>query len=510
MKTVQLHYLFFLLWLVYSFSGYAQSIDDSFPRVKMRKDLEIFKNIRLKANSGLYKYRTEKETDSIYTWAEAQVERSASYRDFYNIIVKLTDFEGSLHNDTSLPEKYRKSMAAETSGYFPYPVKPVAGKWVLNMEGAEIPLGAELVSVNGRPFGDIIADLGKYYTTDGVNTTGKTIGIQYNFSRYYRLHYGLEPAFTVCFIPHGSATEQYRTLKSAGYRDYYKNVKKRYSFPDDEANYKDWEEDEMYSFTVIDSITALLTVNSFSMGGKHSASHKRYVHFLDSVFASVKQREIKNLIVDVRYNGGGTDPNDLVTYSYLTDRNFQENRQAWVSFRKVPYLRYAYSKTPAFLRPLGVGKYNRMLREEFPVEKEGRFYEDETSEDHRVRSPAKNAFTGNIYLLISPRVASAGSLFAAMVAGNPNTVTIGEEAMGGYYGHNGHTPWGYILPKSGLATFFSLVNLEQDVPEKTNQVYNRGIIPDYNVPRSFDDYLEHKDTQMMFVLELIRKSDTIK
>src|SRR5690606_29928415 len=107
MKTVQLHYLFFLLWLVYSFSGYAQSIDDSFPRVKMRKDLEIFKNIRLKANSGLYKYRTEKETDSIYTWAEAQVERSASYRDFYNIIVKLTDFEGSLHNDTALPEKYR-------------------------------------------------------------------------------------------------------------------------------------------------------------------------------------------------------------------------------------------------------------------------------------------------------------------------------------------------------------------------------------------------------------------
>ncbi|MGS2763544.1 S41 family peptidase [Sinomicrobium sp. M5D2P9] len=504
MKTVQIHSPLFLLWLICCFSGYAQSVDDSFPRSKMRKDLEIFKNIRLKANSGLYKYRTEREIDSIYTWAEAQVERSGSYRDFYNIIVQLTDFEGSLHNDTSLPLKYRKSMAAETSGYFPYPVKPVEGKWVLNMEGTEIPPGAEILSVNGRPVEDIIANLNKYYTTDGINITGKIIGIQYSFSRYYRLHYGQEKTFTVCFIPHGSEEEQCRTLKSVGYRDYYKNVKNRYSLPDDEANYQDWEEDEIYSFTGIDSVTALLTVNSFSLGEKNSESHKHYAHFLDSVFTSVKQQKIKNLIVDVRYNGGGTDPNDLVTYSYLTGRNFQENRQAWVSFQKVPYLRYAYSKIPFFLRPLGVGKYNRMLREEFPVEKEGRFYEDDTSEDHRVRTPAKNAFTGNIYLLISPRVASAGSLFAAMVAGNANTVTVGEEAMGGYYGHNGHTPLGYILPKSGLETFFSIVNLEQDVPQKANQVYNRGIIPDYNVSQSFEDYLEHKDTQMAFVLRLIK------
>ena len=69
-------------------------------------------------------------------------------------------------------------------------------------------------------------------------------------------------------------------------------------------------------------------------------------------------------------------------------------------------------------------------------------------------------------MLISPAIASAGSLFAAMVAGNENTFTIGEETMGGYYGHNGHTPLAYKLPKSKISTFFSVVNLEQDVPKK--------------------------------------------
>ena len=134
-----------------------------------------------------------------------------------------------------------------------------------------------------------------------------------------------------------------------------------------------------------------------------------------------------------------------------------------------------------------------------------RFYQDSTSNDHKIWVPKKNAFTGNIYLLISPKVASAGSLFAAMVAGNENTIVIGEETMGGYYGHNGHNSLQYKLPKSKLETTFSIVNLEQDVPIKPNQLYNRGIIPDYDVTQSYEDFLTHKDTQMEFTLRYIDK-----
>ncbi|UGU17850.1 hypothetical protein LS482_08200 [Sinomicrobium kalidii] len=123
--------LVILLLLAVTYAVFPQSVDDPFPRSKMRKDLDIFKKIRISANSGLYKYRSEKETDSIYTWAEAQVGKAETYRDFYNIIVKLTDFEGSLHSDTSLPKKYRKSLAGEQTGYFPYPVKFIEDSWIL-------------------------------------------------------------------------------------------------------------------------------------------------------------------------------------------------------------------------------------------------------------------------------------------------------------------------------------------------------------------------------------------
>ncbi|KKL14673.1 hypothetical protein LCGC14_2513290, partial [marine sediment metagenome] len=80
---------------------------------KMKKDFEIFKKIRLSANSGLYKHRTKQEIDSIYNWADKQIYQSSTYREFYNIICQLTDFEGSLHNDTGLPKKLNQSLNNE-------------------------------------------------------------------------------------------------------------------------------------------------------------------------------------------------------------------------------------------------------------------------------------------------------------------------------------------------------------------------------------------------------------
>lgn len=78
------------IFLISNVTLLGQSIDEPFSKKKMHKDLEVFKEIRLKANSGLYKYRTEQEIDSIYIWAEKEIEKSTTYLDFYNIICQLT------------------------------------------------------------------------------------------------------------------------------------------------------------------------------------------------------------------------------------------------------------------------------------------------------------------------------------------------------------------------------------------------------------------------------------
>jgi hypothetical protein len=500
MRITTLFLIFFI-----SLCTFGQSIDDPFTQKKMKQDFEIFKQISKEANSGLYKYRTEQQIDSIYTWGNLQIEKLLTYRDFYNLICKISNFEGSVHNNVSLPKKYAKNLKNETFGYFPYPIKWIDGKWLLNIDGEQIPLGSEIVEINDTKIEKIIPELYKYYSTDGNNLTGKRIGLMTSFPKYYRLHFGITKSFKVSYLNPNTKKFETKNIESIGNKAYYENFRKMHSMTINQFYYADLKENQKYKYKQLDSITGILIIHTFDMGNETTKEHLKYKQFLDSIFVDFKTKGLKNLIVDVRNNGGGTDPNDLITYSYLTNRNFQENIQAWISFNKIPMLKYIDHKVPSFIRPLFIGKFNKEFQKIFPQEKNGKFYQDENSDDHKIRTPNQNAFTGNVYLLTSPRIASAGSLFAAMLAGNENTTTIGEETMGGYYGHNGHSPLSYKLPKSKIVITFSVVNLEQDVPKKVNQKYDRGIIPDFEITQTFDDFIKNTDTQMNFTLELIKK-----
>lgn len=495
--------LFLLFFITFFVKG--QSIDETFSRVKMKKDFEIFKSISSKANSGVKKYRTEKQIDSIYNWANQQIEEITSYREFYNLIFTISDFEGSCHNEVSLPKKFAKNLKSENFGYFPYPIKWIEGKWLINISDKEIPLGAEIVKINNVPIIEIIPQLYRFYSTDGNNLTGKRIGLMTNFSKYYRLQFGLTKTFVVSYLNPNSQQVETKNIQSVGNKEYYENFRKMHSMSVEQYYYADLKENQKYNYKQLNPSTGVLTIHTFNIGNEKTIEHKNYLRFLDSTFVDIKDKKVVNLIVDIRNNGGGNDPNDLVTYSYLTNRNFQENKQAWISFKKIPLIKFYNIGVPKFIRPIVVGKYNKEFQSIFPKEQNGKFYQNENSEDHRIRTPNQNAFNGKIYLLISPKVASAGSLFASMIAGNENTTTIGEETMGGYYGHNGHSPLSYKLPKSKIEITFSAVNLEQDVPEKENQQYGSGIMPNYEITQTFNDFMKNEDTQLKFTMELLLK-----
>lgn len=248
-----------------------------------------------------------------------------------------------------MPSKYASNLRKEQFGYFPYPIIWVDGKWVINIENKNIPLGSEIISINDLGIEEVIKNIYKYYTTDGDNKTGKKIGIRAHFSKYFRINYGLKKNFKVVYKEHDS--KELKTtgdLQSVSYINYYKNFNNRHSKPFDGLYYADLKDSEKYNFKKINNSTGILTIRTFSLGNENSKEHKTYVKFLEETFLRIKNDKLKNLIVDVRQNGGGTDPNDLITYSYLSQRNFQENKQAWISFRKIPHLKYYDSRIPTF------------------------------------------------------------------------------------------------------------------------------------------------------------------
>lgn len=390
LSNIMKAYFIFVLLLSFHVIAFAQkSVDDPFPKEKMEKDLALFRAIREQANSGVYKYRTKAQIDSIYKWADRQIEQANTFLDFYHILLTITDFEGSLHNDTSLPTKLYQSLKDETNGYFPLPIKMIAGKVLVNFKEGELPLGSEIISINDHDIQDIIPNFYKYYTTDGFNTSGKRIGINARFAAYFRLHYGKQEVFVVKYKPYQGHETLTKNLSSIGYKAYFKRFIKRHSSPIDNRDYKSFDlPSEIYQFKQLNASTALLTVNSFSIGGNSAdPKHLAYVAFLDSCFQSIQDNpQITKLVVDVRANGGGTDPNDQITYSYLAPKKFVENTSAWVSSNKIPYWRYFDLDLFFLARPIARILYNKMLKKEFPNEKDGRFFPRKEFRQHPSRA----------------------------------------------------------------------------------------------------------------------------
>jgi C-terminal processing protease CtpA/Prc len=210
---------------------------------------------------------------------------------------------------------------------------------------------------------------------------------------------------------------------------------------------------------------------------------------------------ITRLLVDVRGNGGGDDDNDMLTFSYLTNRPFRENKGATMRFGRVPYRQYLTVEHDTAERAALVVEIAQQVRTDFVPGADGQLHEN--AHGNPVFMPKPTHFRGQLYLLISPRVASAGSMFAAMVRGNTSAVVIGEETMGGYYGHTGHGSLSYTLPYSGITVSFSWVDLVQDVPARPTQPPGRGVLPDYAVSQSLPDFVANRDTQLQFAWQLL-------
>lgn len=457
----------------------------SLSKPEMVEDLERLRAIFERANAGLYKYRTEPEIDSVFDMAKEKIKDNITYRGFYNILWEAIDYSGSCHNSLAYPDSLDKELSGQKI-FFPIPLKYIKGKLYTNLDYGDIPFGSEIVAINNIKSKGFSSMISKYVSTDGFNRTGKYSNIATDWLPFYiYLAMGDQDHFIIEYKEKGQATSTRSKIQSVTYNDFYDNYRKRHS--------KEFEErmDRDYSYVFLDSVkTGLLEVHTFGMGGPNTEGHKMYASFLDSVFTSLKGQGIKNLIVDVRGNGGGNDPNDLLLYSYLTSRDFRENKSAFTIFQEIPF--------PECYMDDDIDELSKELKEEHSIQKDGRYYQNGSFNE--IWRPNKNAFHGNIILLVDPFVASAGSLFASLVKSDGNTVVIGEETLGGYYGHTGHIPVTYELPNSKLRLTFSIVDLEQDVRRLTDENYGDGIVPDFEVVQSYRDFIENKDTQLNFAI----------
>lgn len=470
---------------------------------EMKQDLQLFVDIRKKANSGLYRYRSQQQIDSIYKWAFAEVRRPMSAIDFYKIILQLTDFEGSCHNYTE-PGADLVGYLNRQRGFFPYALKYIEGKIIFNSPSAPIPVGSEVLGINGVSQKELMTSFYKYITTDGFIQTQKlSNSVNGSYGLRYLYEYGIKDSFAIRFLPPGATLAQTVTVPAVSLQEQKANFARRYSAPVDSVI--DYKVQPKYSFRMLNPSTGLLNLRIFSMASDaDDPAFAVYVAFIDSVFRLLSHNNVPNLIMDIRSNPGGSDPTFEQPMMYLTDSSFKENTLAYSIFDNgIPYEQYFWGVSTAVrMDSAAKEEGKKMLKDYFPALHNGRNLQNPRY--NPVYLPKQPGFKGKLYLLIDENVASAASHLASLVKAYARNVSIvGVETVGGYYGHNGHMAVIYELPYSKIKTKFSIVYVDQDAPVKPDQPEGRGIIPDHTVWPTFSDFMQQKDTQMEYVLRLI-------
>ena len=465
-------------------------LDEVFAPEKLREDFRIVREAMEKTHPGLYLYTAKEKFDKLFDATAKAFNKPLTRKEFYLRVAPVVEMVKCGHTYFDFPPKLLNHLNREAK-LFPLPVFFLNQKAYVDLKDAKIPLGAELLAINGCPVAEIITQFLPYIRSDGFNHTMKHRMLADEFALHHRLIYGESEEFEVKYLPHGEKEPLSVKLKSLPGTKLEKHLLDRHSA---KSKFKNFQ------FRWIEKEVGLLTVNSFDFGLKKKGRQK-YRGFLRDTFDEINSRTgVKNLIVDVRYNEGGYIGHDAVLFSYLAQAPFRENQSAVTKVIDIPLEKYQDKKE--FFK--GVEKsIEKSLVKEFKEAPDGLFHLIE--EKNKVNQPKKQGFKGNIYILTSGWTHSGGAVVCSMALNNDNVTFIGQETGGGHEYYTAGNMVLYTLPNTQCQVEVPMILYRNGIPKKVFPK-GSGIVPKHRVVQTQKDFISGKDTVMQFALDLIHQS----
>jgi hypothetical protein len=223
--------------------------------------------------------------------------------------------------------------------------------------------------------------------------------------------------------------------------------------------------------------TGIIKLKSFSSRG--------YSKFYKNIFKYQHQHQLKNILIDVRDNFGGSRSNVVELLSYFVSK--EENYSLEITKSKInKHLKKSYS----FLRYLYFDIFNhrKLLKT------------DSTRKYVFKIEPNKTKFTGKIIVWTNGASLSSASTLASYLQQKCNANVVGEETGGGVYGNNGGSFPSLQLPESKIKVQFPIYRL---IHNFGNQQENHGIKPDFPIKNTIDNLLKNNTNDLLLIQSIL-------
>lgn len=459
---------------------------------ELKEDYLILRKALETTYPSLYRFT---DSLSISRYLDSQINllnRPMSEIEFYRLIA-LTCARTNDEHVISTPSKAYYLALEKSNHFFPFSLKIIDRRLYLlksNLRDDKMPVGSEILSINGHSTEEILNALLPTISSDGYIQTFNIRHLEDYcmtqnenlFDLNYPIFVEEKDSFRIEFVhPELKSEKQALTIAGIDFHEYKK-------FYNDRREYK-----APLEFKYLKSDIAYLRIHSFHKFHRDDFG-QNFNSLYDSIFYELKQSGTKNLILDLRNNEGGDGTGEkLIPYLLrkpYTHLSFIEEKFSGYP----PVVDYLENGENLFFIDSIVYRTSTGM---YRLRKEYHSYVPLLDE----KIPDKNNYTENLYILINGASGSMANVVASFIKGNTDAIFIGEESGGTVEGHTGESYAFLVLPNSKIRVMIPLTKKAHNL----DFVQGRGVYPDYSVGPKITDILKGIDTELDFTLDLISK-----
>ena len=431
-----------------------------------QRELRILKRALTDLHPGLYRYQTPEQLAAAFAQAEAEVADGSDALAMYRIASRITAGVRCGHTWTNtINQGPAVKQALGALPALPVRLRVIEGRLLVTASAdPRVPVHAELLRIDGRTPTTLIAEILPFLRADGGNDGKRLSQLDSDenggaIDRWLpMLHPPGPEGYALQFRPRGGriaeATVAGMTVEAR---------ERQLAAAGQPMPGQGWRFE-------VEGDTATLTLPTFAFwnGGFD------WRDFLDRSFATLEEKQVPNLILDLRLNEGGDDAigRALMAHVIRTPLTVPAGRVE-TAHERVPY---------DLARFLDTWDFSFFDRTGQVVRDEGRNWLLKEQPADRVITPVAAPYRGRVVLLTGPQMSSAGYLIARDFKASGTATLIGRETGGNLRGLNGGQLTWLVLPVSGVSIDIPLLATfaRANPPD-------RGVLPDLSVRTRLED-----------------------